>query len=189
MAKRYGMVYDSNKCIGCQSCSVQCRAANKVPDGVSRLQVWIQGPKGTFPNLTMDFHRQSCVMCDDAPCVKVCPTGASYKNADGVVLVDNSKCVGCKYCIAACPYKARFSNPETKAADKCTFCYETRVSQGEKPACVAQCPMNALTFGDVDDNNSEVRQAMAKQHTMKTKEHLGTKPKLVYIPNWRGGDQ
>ncbi|MBP1764694.1 MAG: polysulfide reductase chain [Firmicutes bacterium] len=186
--KRYGMVYDSNKCIGCQSCSIACRAENKVPDGVSRLQVWMEGPRGEFPKLTMDFHRQSCVMCEQAPCVPVCPTGASYVNKDGVTMVDTKKCVGCKYCIVACPYQARFVNPQTGAADKCTFCYETRVSQGMLPACVSSCPTNALTFGDLNDAQSEVRTTLEKQYTVKPKEHLGTKPKLRTIPNWRGGE-
>lgn len=187
--KRYGMLYDSNRCIGCQSCSVACRAENKVPDGVSRLQVWIDGPKGEYPQLTMDFHRQSCVMCDQAPCVPVCPTGASYTNKEGVNMVDAGKCVGCKYCITACPYQARFLNPMTGAADKCTFCYETRVKQGGKPACVSICPTGALIFGDLNDGKSDIRMAANKQYAVKPKEHLGTQPKLTTIPNWRGGGQ
>ncbi|SDF68254.1 4Fe-4S dicluster domain-containing protein [Sporolituus thermophilus] len=186
--KRYGLVYDSNKCIGCQSCSVACRAENKVPDGVSRLQVWIEGPKGRFPNLVMDFHRQSCVMCDNAPCVSVCPTGASYTNKDGVNLVDEKKCVGCKYCVTACPYQARFINPKTGAADKCTFCYTNRTAKGQKPACVAVCPTGALTFGDLNDPQSEVRAALSKNYIVKPKQHLGTRPKVTTIPNWRGGE-
>jgi polysulfide reductase chain B len=187
--KRYGMLYDSNRCIGCQACSVACRAENKVPDGVYRLQVWIEGPRGTYPNLTMDFHRQSCVMCDNAPCVSVCPTGASYTNKDGVNLVDASKCVGCKYCVTACPYQARFINPVTGSAGKCTFCYDNRVLKGQKPACAATCPTSALTFGDLNDAKSEISVALGKQYTVKAKEHLGTNPKLATIPNWRGGGQ
>lgn len=187
--KRYGMVYDSNKCIGCQACSIACRAENKVPDGVSRLQVWIEGPKGKFPALAMDFHRQSCVMCDNAPCVSVCPTGASHINKDGVNMIDTKKCVGCKYCVVACPYQARFINPVTGAADKCTFCYETRVSKGQKPACVSNCPTSALTFGDLDDAKSDIRTVLGAQYTVKPKEHLGTRPKLATVPNRRGGDK
>lgn len=187
--KRYGILYDSNRCIGCQSCSVACRAENKVPDDVSRLQVWIDGPKGDYPNLTMDFHRQSCVMCDNAPCVPVCPTGASYNNKEGVNLVAAAKCVGCKYCIAACPYQARFINPVTGAADKCTFCYENRVQQGQKPACVSICPTGALLFGDLNDSKSDIRIASSKQYVVRPKEHLGTQPKLTTIPNRRGGGQ
>lgn len=186
--KRYGMVYDSNRCIGCQSCSVACRAENKIPDGVSRLQVWVEGPKGKFPALRMDFHRQSCVMCENAPCVSVCPTGASYTNAEGVNLVETKKCIGCKYCIAACPYQARFINPQSGAADKCTFCYENRVKKGQKPACASACPTGALSFGDLDDARSEARTSMAGRQLVKPKDHLGTKPKVMTVPNWRGGE-
>jgi len=186
--KSYGMLFDSNLCIGCQSCSIACRAENKVPDDVYRLQVRIEGPKGTYPDLTMDFTRQSCVMCDQAPCVPVCPTGASYTNKVGVNTVDEQKCVGCKYCVIACPYQARFVNPVTGAADKCTFCYDNRVVKGDKPACVSVCPTGALIFGDLTDPQSEIRQAM-KRHVMRPKEHLGTKPKLIHIPNKRGGGQ
>ncbi|KYZ77403.1 polysulfide reductase chain B [Anaerosporomusa subterranea] len=186
--KRYGMLYDSNKCIGCQACSTACRAENKVPDKVSRLQVWIEGPKGKYPDLITDFHRKSCVMCDSAPCVPVCPTGASYTTSDGVTLVNEKFCVGCKYCIAACPYQARFLNPETGAADKCTFCHETRVSRGQKPACVSICPTGALIFGDMNDSKSDISLALKSQRAVKPKEHLGLKPKVVTVPNWRGGD-
>ncbi len=187
--KRYGMVYDSNKCIGCQACSIACRAENKVPESVYRLQVWIEGPRGKYPNLQMDFERKSCVMCDNSPCVTVCPTGASYTNSEGVNLVDEKKCVGCKYCVTACPYQARFINPKSGAADKCTFCYENRTKQGQKPACVSICPTGALAFGDLHDPKSEVRSAMTNKIVVKPKEHLGTKPKVVTIPNWRGGAQ
>jgi polysulfide reductase chain B len=186
--KRFGMVYDSNKCIGCQACSVACRAENKVADGISRLQVWIEGPKGEFPVLRMDFRRQSCVMCDKPSCVPVCPTGASFINQAGVTLVDAKKCVGCKYCINACPYQARYMNPATGSADKCTFCFENRASKGQKPACVSTCLTGALTFGDLNDPKSEVRAVLGKQRAEKPKAYLGTNPKLMTIPNWRGGE-
>lgn len=186
--KRYGMLFDSNRCIGCQSCSVACRAENKVPDNVYRLQVRIDGPKGEYPNLVMDFARHSCVMCDNAPCVPVCPTGASYTNREGINLVDAQKCVGCKYCVNACPYQARFANPVTGAADKCTFCYESRIKKGEKPACVSICPASALIFGDLNDPKSEICLAL-KRYTIQPKEYLGTKAKLNVVPNKRGGGQ
>lgn len=182
---RYGMLFDATKCIGCQSCSIACREANHVPDGVSRLQVWID-TRGTFPTTMMDFHRQSCVMCDNPPCVSVCPTGASHINADGVTLVDAEKCIGCKYCVLACPYQARFINPVTHVADKCTFCYENRVSKGLKPACVAQCPTGALQFGDLEDPTSDVSKARAATFYVAPKEYLGTDPKLVSVPS-KGG--
>lgn len=186
---RYGIVYDANKCIGCQACNVACRAENKVPDGVSRLQVWLEGPQGDYPQLVMNFHRQSCVMCDNPPCVAVCPTGASYINADKLVEINVDKCVGCKYCITACPYQARFINPATGAASKCTFCYDNRVSKGEKPACVANCVTGALTFGDLDDPQSAVRRVLTANRAVAPKAYLGTKPKVLTIPNRRGGEE
>ena len=186
--KRYGMLYDSNACIGCQSCSVACRAEHQIPEDSFRLQVRIEGPKGEFPHLRMDFHRQSCVMCDQAPCVPVCPTKASYTNAEGVNMVDADKCVGCGYCVASCPYEARFIHPKTGAADKCNFCYETRLANGEQPACVSVCPTSALLFGDLNDPDSEISKALRKQHTITYKENLGTRPKLKVIPNIHGGE-
>ncbi|MGL5514555.1 MAG: 4Fe-4S dicluster domain-containing protein, partial [Sporomusa sp.] len=112
----------------------------------------------------------------------------SYTNKEGVNTIDERKCVGCKYCVIACPYQARFVNPVTGAADKCTFCYDNRVVKGDKPACVSVCPTGALIFGDLTDPQSEIRQAM-KRHVTRPKEHLGTKPKLIHIPNKRGGGQ
>lgn len=178
---KYAMAFDANRCIGCQSCSIACREENRVPEGVSRLQVWIES-RGSYPNPSVEFHRQSCVMCESPPCVPVCPTGASYINEDGVTLVDADRCVGCKYCILACPYDARFINPVTRAADKCTFCYSNRVSQGLLPACVAQCPTGALAFGDLEDPDSDVHKALKGKYYVVPKEHLGTDPKMVIIP-------
>ena len=186
VTKKLGIVYDSNKCVGCQACALACKAQNNVPDGVSRLQVHVE-IKGKFPKPRMDFHRQSCVMCEDAPCVSVCPTKASYTNEQGVNLINQNKCIGCKYCIVACPYQARFANPVTGAADKCTFCWETLTSKGQKPACVTSCPTGALSFGDVNDPNSEFSAVVAKTHVIKPKAHLRTHQKVVTIPNWRGG--
>lgn len=184
--KKFGIIYDSNKCIGCQACALACKAENSVPDGFSRLQVQIE-MKGTFPNPRMDFHRKSCVMCEKAPCVSVCPTGASHTNDMGITLVDNNRCVGCKYCILACPYQARFANPKTGAADKCTFCWENRVSKGLQPACVKACPTAALAFGDINDAKSDFSAVSAKNALIKPKEHLNTQPKVVTVPNRRGG--
>jgi polysulfide reductase chain B len=187
MSKKYKMIHDENLCIGCQACSVACRSANHVPDNVFRLQVRVE-TQGIFPDLKMDFRRQSCVMCDDAPCVEVCPTGASFQTSDGLVHIDHSLCVSCKYCVVACPYDARFMNPVTKAIDKCTFCFENRVSKGEKPACVTVCPTNALVFGDMNDHDSEVYQKAKECYLVTPKAHLGTHPKLAFVPNKKGVD-
>jgi len=186
MSKKFRMIHDENLCIGCQSCSVACRSENEVPDDVFRLQVRIQ-MEGTFPNLKMDFKRQSCVMCDDAPCVEVCPTGASFQTVDGLVHIEERLCVSCKYCVIACPYDARFMNPITKAINKCTFCFENRVAHGLDPACVTICPTDALVFGDMNDKNSKVYKKAYAFYTLAPKEHLGTHPKLFFVPNKKGG--
>lgn len=184
--KKYLMIFDENLCVGCQACSVACRSENNVPDNVFRLQVRV-GTRGVFPNLAMDFKWQSCVMCDDPPCVTVCPTGASYRTADGLVHIKEDLCVSCKYCMVACPYNARFMNPITKAIDKCTFCFTNRVAKGEDPACVTVCITNALVFGDVNDKKSAVYKKALDNPLVFPKAHLGTKPKLAFIPNKKGG--
>ncbi len=187
MMKKYFMIHDENLCIGCQGCSVACRSENNVPSGVYRLQVHAK-MTGTFPNLKMDFLRHSCVMCEDSPCVTVCPTGASFKTAEGITLLDHRTCVSCKYCILACPYDARFVEPQTGEIGKCTFCYETRLSKGEQPACVAVCPTDALTFGDLNDENSEVSKIMKEKKVYLPKEEFKTRPQLGMIANRKGGN-
>ncbi|USD36606.1 MULTISPECIES: 4Fe-4S dicluster domain-containing protein [Ferrimonas] len=187
MKKRYVMVHDENKCIGCQACNVACRSENSIPDSVTRLQVRIEGPMGNFPNLHYNYSRVSCQQCEDAPCVKVCPTGAAYVGDDGIITINKDKCVGCQYCIAACPYKVRFINPETRVPDKCNFCKDTRLARGEQPACVSVCPTQALVFGDAADANSEVSQLLDTRPNYQEKAHLGTKPRVYRIPGTKGG--
>lgn len=187
MTKRYVLVHDENKCIGCQACNVACRSENNVPESVTRLQVRIEGPYGNFPNLHFKYNRVSCEQCENAPCVKVCPTGAAYVNDDGIVSINESKCVGCLYCVAACPYKVRFINPETRVPDKCDFCKSTRLARGEDPACVSVCPTQALVFGDANDVNSEVRQVLDTKANYQQKVNLGTEPRVYRIPSRKGG--
>lgn len=181
---RYGMVYDETRCIGCTACMDACREVNKVPEGVSRLNIIRTGPKGEFPEAKYQFDRHSCQHCDNAPCVDVCPTGASYKDAaTGIVDVNPDRCVGCQYCIAACPYRVRFIHPVKKTADKCNFCRDTNLAQGKLPACVESCPTKALTFGNLDDPNSEIVKLISDTTTYRSKLYLGTEPKMYRIPN------
>lgn len=187
MKPNYVMVHDERRCIGCQACSVSCRSENFVPETVTRLQVRIEGPGGEGNELYFQYPRISCQQCANAPCVTVCPTGASYVTNDGIVSVKQSLCVGCLYCLAACPYKVRFINPDHKAADKCNFCKDSRLKEGESPACVDICPTSALTFGDLNDPESDVSRLIRTEITYQSKTHLGTVPRMYRIPTRQGG--
>ncbi len=187
MQTNYVMIHDERRCIGCQACSVACRSENEVPMSVFRLQVHIEGPYGTVPDLYFKYHRVSCQQCADTPCVAVRPTGASYVGDDCIVSVKEKLCVGCQYCLAACPYKVRFINPVTKAADKCNFCKDSRLKREGIPACVDICPTKALTFGDRNDPKSEVVKLLNTEITYQNKPYLGTKPRMYRIPTKKGG--
>ncbi len=152
IANQYVMLHDEKRCIGCQACTVACKVLNEVPEGFNRVQVQIRSPETTSQDsYHFQFVRISCQHCENAPCVSVCPTGASFRDANGIVQVDKSRCIGCDYCIAACPFHVRYLNPTTGKADKCNFCADTRLKEGLDPACVSVCPTDALTFGRLDD--------------------------------------
>lgn len=184
---KYAMVYDSVKCIGCQACTIACRSENDIPDRFFRLKVKVKGPYGTFPKLAFDFSRHSCEMCENTPCVSVCPTHASFMDENGIVDIDGDKCVGCLYCVAACPYNARFVNPKTKIPDKCNFCKHTHLAKFGEPACVSVCPTDALVFGDLQNESDEINKVLANNAFITKKPYLGTKPKLFIIPTNKGG--
>lgn len=181
---RYGMVIDLKTCIGCGACVAACSEENSLQLGVEvplGARTHIEKIElGKFPNTRWIFYHSICRHCEDAPCVSVCPTGASYKTEDGIVLVDHEKCIGCKYCMVACPYNARYINVELRTPDKCTFCVH-RVKEGLEPACVAACPTHSRMFGDLDDPNSEVAKLVFSGAVPAGAEH-GTKPKVYYIP-------
>ncbi|WP_117235158.1 cytochrome c nitrite reductase Fe-S protein [Vibrio maerlii] len=184
---RYGMVHDETACIGCTACTDACREVNKVPEGVSRLEIVRSEPQGEFPNVDYRFTRNSCQHCENPPCVYVCPTGAAYKDEKtGIIDVHKDKCVGCGYCLAACPYQVRFFHPVDKSADKCNFCRDTNLAQGKQPACVESCPTKALIFGDLNDKGSEINQVLSNKPVYRDKSHLGTKPKLFKVPHQKG---
>jgi len=179
---KYAMVHDENLCIGCNACEQACREVNNVPEGVSRVVIERTGPFGEYPNQSYRFSRKSCQHCEDAPCVKVCPTGAAYIDSEtGIVGVNPDKCIGCQYCIAACPYQIRFINPVTQTADKCDFCKETQLKQGKQPACVEACPTHALVFGNIRDPESELVKTLKSKPTYRAKTDLGTRPKLFHV--------
>lgn len=177
--KRLAMVIDLDKCTGCHACSVSCKAEFNVPLGVWRSWVKIK-EKGKYPDTGRFFLPRLCNQCDDPPCMKVCPSGATTQREDGIVKIDEEKCVGCKLCIAACPYKSRFSHPEKKVANKCDFCMH-RVDKGVVPSCVNTCPPKARVFGDLNDPNSEISKLAARRAVQALKPELGTEPQVFYI--------
>ena len=184
---RYAMLHDETACIGCTACMDACRETNQVPEGVSRLEIIRSEPYGEFPNVKYEFYRHSCQHCTNAPCVSVCPTGASYIDiSSGIVDVKNDLCVSCQYCIEVCPYRVRFIHPVTKAADKCNFCRDTNLAKGKQPACVESCPTHALTFGDMNDPTSEIVRKVNEKQTYRTKVELGTEPNLYHVPSRPG---
>ncbi|WP_456327157.1 sulfate reduction electron transfer complex DsrMKJOP subunit DsrO [Archaeoglobus sp.] len=177
---RYGMVIDLNKCIGCQSCVTACIHENDVPYEVGQRTYVNYIVTGEFPNVSIHYMHRICQHCENPPCVHVCPTGASYKREDGIVLIDYDLCIGCKYCMVACPYNARYFHPLRHTPDKCTFCAH-RVDKGLKPACVEVCPTNARIFGDLDDPNSEVSKIVKSGKAFPIGAEYGTKPSVFYV--------
>ncbi len=152
---RYAMVIDLTKCVGCQACTAACNKEWDVPLGFARTRVHPTGIQGTFPNLSSGFRVAQCNHCDRPSCVAACPTGATRQSDDGVVHIDRGLCIGCGYCVDACPYDARYLSPTLEQADKCDFCTARR-ERGLEPACVATCTAHAKYFGDLEDTSSEV---------------------------------
>ncbi|RKX35350.1 MAG: tetrathionate reductase [Verrucomicrobia bacterium] len=176
---RYGMVIDTRRCVGCMDCVVACKTEHGVPEGYCRD--WItETVMGESPNLRMEIRTERCNHCANPPCVYCCPTGASHVHErGGVVLVTANMCIGCKACLAACPYDARFIHPDGYA-DKCTFCIH-RVEKGLDPACVAVCPTRCMHFGDLDDPESEVSRLLRTRASHSLLPEAGTDPSIFYL--------
>ena len=176
---RYGFVIDQDRCIGCHACTVACKDEHQVPVGVFRT--WVKYiEKGSFPNVGRHFGVMRCNHCDQAPCIEICPTSALFKRDNGVVDFDNSRCIGCKSGMQACPYDALYIDPNTATAAKCNFCAH-RVEANLEPACVVVCPTQAIMTGDLDDPQSRVSRIVATQKVATRKPHKGTQPKLFYV--------
>jgi len=198
---RYVYLIDTRKCIGCGSCVRACSRENDVPDEyfrtwVERYEVsrtgeaHVDSPNGGFdgfpPLVTGQevtkafFFPKLCCHCTHTPCVQLCPVGASYRTVDGVILVDDRRCIGCGYCVQACPYGSRFIHPETHVASKCTLCYH-RLTRGLRPACVHICPVGARRLGDMKDPDDEVARIVATERVQVLQPELLTEPNCFYL--------
>jgi len=175
---RWAKVIDQTRCIGCHACSTACKSENDVPLGVNRTYVKYVDV-GTFPRARRAFQVTRCNQCADPPCAEACPTAAMYQRADGIVDFDKSICIGCKACIAACPYDAIFINPEDHSAEKCNFCAH-RIDVGLEPACVVVCPVEAILVGDLDDPRSKVARIVGREAVAVRRPEKETHPKLFY---------
>ncbi|NGM16730.1 4Fe-4S dicluster domain-containing protein [Xiamenia xianingshaonis] len=160
---QYAIVTDLNRCVGCLGCSVACKVLNGVPVGSYWNKVLRVGPfptkeGATYPDVYTYWLPLQCQHCKNPECVKVCPTGASMKLADGTVQIDKSKCIGCQFCVMACPYGVRYLNEDEGVVEKCTLC-EQKLAEGELPQCVAQCGARARFFGDLDEGIGNLKGA------------------------------
>jgi len=196
----YAYAVDTSRCIGCCGCMRACRAENDVPEG--RFRTWVEryrvrsngevdvdvaaNDKFVFQEppaadiAKAFFVPKLCNHCEKSVCSQVCPVGASYQTPEGVVLVDQKRCIGCGYCVQACPYGTRFIHPETHTAGKCTLCYH-RITRGELPACVLACPKGARMFGDLHDPLSHLSVFMKQRRFRVLKPEMGTRPKCYYV--------
>lgn len=195
---RYGMVLDLNRCIGCGACVMACKVQHGTLTGVYWCNVYTK-EIGKYPQVKKRSLPMICMHCADAPCINACPTGASYRTEEGIVLVDYDKCIGCRICMSACPYYARHYNfsdqernpyytgfemtpfEEVKSKNhpvgkvgKCDFCKD-RLAEGKEPACVQACITKARFIGDLDDPYSEVSTLIRDKAAKPLNEHLGTK--------------
>jgi Fe-S-cluster-containing dehydrogenase component len=216
-AARWGMVVDLPKCHqldGCRDCIEACHSAHNVPDFLAHggdpkhvvKWIWQEKYENAFPEQFHEYLPETlrekpvlvfCNHCDNPPCVRVCPTKATWKRADGVVMMDWHRCIGCRYCVAACPYGSRSFNwqdprpfidniridfpTRTKGVvEKCDFC-EERLAEGKLPACVLACKEKALTFGDLGKPDSTIREILRSRFSMRRKPGLGTRPEILYL--------
>ena len=204
----WGFTVDTRKCIGCGACVRACKRENEMPWEPEFNRTWVEryfipeeeqgfvdspnaGRDGfaaeqfnvKYQNLDIRkafFVPKLCNQCDKPSCVQVCPVAATYRTPDGVILVDQNKCIGCRYCIQACPYGARYFHHEKGVVDKCTWCYH-RITKGLPTACVEVCPVGARKFGDMRDPESVVRQTLRDETVHVLKADLGNKPKVFYL--------
>ncbi len=171
---RYALIIDTIKCTGCGACIEACRLRNKLPEGLSYIRRIVKGNERN-----RWFLMVQCQHCAKPPCATVCPTNATYRREDGVVLIDERLCVGCRYCMQACPYQARVYDEERGVAGKCWLCLPW-VLGGGLPACVEACIPGARIFGRADDPQSEVAQLIASGRAKPLHPEFGTEPSILF---------
>jgi Fe-S-cluster-containing dehydrogenase component/formate-dependent nitrite reductase membrane component NrfD len=175
----YGFVIDLRKCIGCHACTIACKSEHQIAVGTHRC--WVKSvEKGTFPDTRRFFFPVLCNQCEEAPCVRICPTSALFKRRDGIVDLHGDSCIGCRACMQACPYDQLFIDPNTRTAEKCNFC-ANRVENRLLPSCVSVCPTECRIFGDLDDPSTQVSQIVQRDAYMVRKPEKGTGPKVFYL--------
>ena len=199
---KLGLVIDLDTCVGCHACAVACKewnGASAISGPLSDYEPYGAAPSGVWFNRVRHYEvgeypasktlnvPLACMHCEDAACVTVCPTGASYKRADGIVLVDQDKCMGCNYCAWACPYGARELDESSGTMKKCTLCvdriYDQQLApEDRQPACVLACPTHARVFGDLDDPESEAAQLVREREGFQMLPELGYQPVNRYLP-------
>ena len=198
----WGYIVDTTRCIGCGSCVRACKLENGVPDHYFRTWVeryeidtdegvHVDSPDGAMASFPRDVQKplptakgffvpKICNHCRKSACTQVCPVGASFHSPDGVVLIDKSRCMGCGYCVQACPYGCRYIDPRKGTADKCTFCYH-RLHRGLATACVQACPREARLYGNLKDPGSRIRKVLHERRYGLLKPEMGTDPKCYYL--------
>ena len=180
---KYGIVINTAKCIDCKACMIACKVENNVPEGFWRN--WIRPLWDISGSRKAEFQPGQCMQCDIPACVAACPVDATYKQADGIITIDPTRCIGCGNCVTACPYAARYRNPVTQRADKCDFCRH-RLAYGEEPACVVTCPTKARIFGNLNDPKSEVSRLIREEKLVRViAPHVDTQPQIYYHPGTR----
>lgn len=204
---QYGFVIDTQRCIGCHTCSVACRMENNLPEGTWWNRTLTSGgsdidtPEGTFPNVAMSYITVACQHCSNPACVKVCPVGATYRDEDtGIVRQDYDKCIGCRMCMAACPYtgvrtfnweepkfvmdfatgSADVPSHQKHVVEKCTMCYH-RIAKGEQPECIKVCLARARFWGDLDNSSSNVSKLLRERKYKQILTDRGTNPSVYYL--------
>lgn len=184
---KYAFAINLHRCVGCRTCSISCKMENHVADGNLRMRVLNDDeqlvydiPKGEYPALTMTWTPVPCQHCDNPPCVDVCPTGASIKQENGIVTVDEETCIGCESCVQACPYGARQLDQNTNVVDKCTMCAHRLENGISTTMCQITCPGRAIEVGDLDDETSEIAKIVREHAVTRLLEDAGTGPNVYY---------